>query len=741
MKSDVLADTCWAAALATLPLVGVGLSRAVGGPELATGLLPAYLLVAAAWSFRLAARAGRRVTSRPGRSPSGPGQRAVWTVAAAILLAVLVSGLGLRLAPAPVVAHEAWPRFGKQVVQLVLMLAFTVYAALWTRGPARWRATVNWLAVGLVIELVYAPLQAWHALGGVGWLRPVEALATSNPGILSGSSWLYLGGFTAIPRLRGTMCEPLYLGSFLVAVVPLLMAAGRGRLAAGGVLLLAATWSRGAWLALLAGAVVWMVLRRRAGLVVLARRWWLGLATTVAVVAALALVAGGPELLWLPLRRLGQTLDPADWSNLTRIYSLQAAWRAFELSPIVGVGWGQFAYHFYALVDVSGLQSQFTWPVVNSLPLLVLSETGLVGFGVLTAALVWAWRATWRQLVRIRDGRRPRLAAVAAAMAAVSLHLCLFSQYNLPHLWVLPGLWLAAISEPEALRCCRGGPVVRRPLVVLDALLLRPQPTGVGRSILDWTAALAANDHGLDVVVLATHPELLGHLASAPGWRLLECPGARGGTLRKAIWTQCRLPGLLKRLGADLLHTFQFVAPLSAPCPMVVTVHDLGYRHFPDTIEQPRRAYYEFFVPRSLARAAAVVCNSQTTAEDVRATFPAVSVPVIATPFGRPSWVAGRPVPLPERADDAPFLFVGTLEPRKNLQALLQAYAVFRGERERSGRPAPGLHLVGGRGWRDSGIREVMEPLERAGHVTVLDYCGPDELWRGIRVGAGLAVP
>ncbi len=280
-----------------------------------------------------------------------------------------------------------------------------------------------------------------------------------------------------------------------------------------------------------------------------------------------------------------------------------------------------------------------------------------------------------------------------------------------------------------------------RPLVVLDALLLRPRPTGVGRAILEWTEALAVADHGLDFAVLCTHPELLEPLAARPHWRLVPCPGAAGGTLRKAIWTQVALPGLLRRLGADLLHGLQFVTPRRCPCPTVVTVHDLGYLRFPRTIEQPRRSYYRWLVPRSLAGAAAIVCNSEATARDVAHWFPATADRVRVTPFGVPGWVRRRPQPAAERAEDAPFLFVGTLEPRKNLEGLLAAYAAFRRERRAARRFAPELVLVGGRGWQDSGLRSALEPLVAAGAVRLRDYCGPDELWRQYQLARALLFP
>jgi alpha-1,3-rhamnosyl/mannosyltransferase len=111
------------------------------------------------------------------------------------------------------------------------------------------------------------------------------------------------------------------------------------------------------------------------------------------------------------------------------------------------------------------------------------------------------------------------------------------------------------------------------------------------------------------------------------------------------------------------------------------------------------------------------------------------------TPFGTPSWAARRAVIPTERPAEAPFLFVGTLEPRKNLERLLLAYRTFLREREAHGDPAPGLTLVGGRGWQDSRLNEILRPLAEAGRVQVLDYCGPEELWRQYLLARALLFP
>jgi len=272
--------------------------------------------------------------------------------------------------------------------------------------------------------------------------------------------------------------------------------------------------------------------------------------------------------------------------------------------------------------------------------------------------------------------------------------------------------------------------------VVLDALLVRSRPTGVGRSILELTRELARSDHGLRFTLLATAPDLFTDLAAADHCEVLACPEAAGGNLRKSWFTQVKLPGLCRRLGADLLHAFQFVAPLRCPCPTVVTVHDLAWLSHPETVERTRQAYYRFFVPRTLQAATAIVTNSEATAADVARWYPATAPRLAVTPFGTPSWARERAAACGEQSGevrDRPFfLFVGTLEPRKNLEGLLTAYEVFLQQAEAKGRGAhviPDLVLVGGKGWRDSNLQQKIQALLPGGRLTVVDYCDIDKLW------------
>jgi O-antigen ligase len=378
--------------------------------------------------------------------------------------AVLVSAAGIFVAPADAGTTAALTRYLRQVIQLVVMLAFTLWPVAHLRGLPAWRRMSRWLVAGALLQASYGLLQQ------VGYQRPSSLLAeleqifTSNPSILSGSAELYVGNrFLEIPRLRGTACEPLYLGNYLLLALPViaLTAWPRAvRAAAAGVLslLLLLTWSRGAWLGALGGlamAMWWVAPTVTAAVRRRRRRLWFILGGGAAVLLLTAAAVGWESVL-LPARRLAQTFSTNDWSNLTRLYSMQAAWRAFTLSPVVGIGWGQFGWHFPALVDPAGLQAMFTWPVVANFPLLVLCETGLLG----GAAVVVCLGGLLREVVRCRRTlaaptgatRHPWLpvGASAVAGAAIAVQTMTFAQYNLPHAWVALGLLMAALLEARA---------------------------------------------------------------------------------------------------------------------------------------------------------------------------------------------------------------------------------------------------------------------------------------------------
>lgn len=164
------------------------------------------------------------------------------------------------------------------------------------------------------------------------------------------------------------------------------------------------------------------------------------------------------------------------------------------------------------------------------------------------------------------------------------------------------------------------------------------------------------------------------------------------------LWTHVRFAAALWRDRPDLTWVTAHTLPFLFPGPAIVTIHDLGYLHFPQAHPTRQRLYLDLTTRYSARRAVRVFADSAATQADliahyhvpqskVRILYPGVDAP----PIGDVAAVRRR-YGLPDRY----FLFLGTLQPRKNIARLAQAYARFRAEHAETD---IALVLAGGRGW------------------------------------------
>jgi glycosyltransferase involved in cell wall biosynthesis len=240
--------------------------------------------------------------------------------------------------------------------------------------------------------------------------------------------------------------------------------------------------------------------------------------------------------------------------------------------------------------------------------------------------------------------------------------------------------------------------------------------TGIGTYTTELVRALAP---------LVGHPpiRLAVHAFRHPGWHrkvLRRMEGVRG---RYEIAVNRLVPhGLLleseHRLGlppvealfgaSDVHHGTNFLAPPGRRSKTVVTVHDLAFVRFASEIPVPHR--YRRYIGSSLRRADRIIAVSEATRRDVLDLFEVAEERVVVVPEGAPVAFPALPraefdevrrgLGLPERF----LLFVGTLEPRKNLPRLVRAFG--RAARRIDG--PIGLLLAGRRGWALDELREAL---------------------------------
>lgn len=252
---------------------------------------------------------------------------------------------------------------------------------------------------------------------------------------------------------------------------------------------------------------------------------------------------------------------------------------------------------------------------------------------------------------------------------------------------------------------------------------------GISRYIQRIVEGLAAFDDSLDVYTSREFeppaewdsPKIRVHRDS---------PSDR---VKRTLW-DLRAGGVAAREGYDVWFSTGNVAPTSGRVPRLAMIHDLIPLRHPEYFSTANALFLNFQFRRTCRMAERLVTNSETTKRDIVELIGVPAERIDVAPLGvgndvapvDPSSVdleALRALGVPEE----PFLFsLCTLEPRKNLDRLIQAIAIVR-------RSYPELKLVvgGARGWKES---RVFDRLQREGledAVTFLGYV-PDEALAGI---------
>ena len=207
-------------------------------------------------------------------------------------------------------------------------------------------------------------------------------------------------------------------------------------------------------------------------------------------------------------------------------------------------------------------------------------------------------------------------------------------------------------------------------------------------------------------------------------WRVL--PGRR-------LWTHRALGGEVTRDRPDVLfvpaHVLPLVMPPSRLPPSVVTVHDLGYHLFPDSHTRSQRLYLHAGTRWSVAAARAVIAVSQSTAADLRRFYGVPAERITVVYEAAPDAVlvsAGAMAAVQERyALHRPYaLFVGTIQPRKNIARLVQAYAWLY----QNSAIGWDFVLAGAPGWLSDSLLEEARSLGLADQLRFLGYVPDDDL-------------
>ncbi len=277
----------------------------------------------------------------------------------------------------------------------------------------------------------------------------------------------------------------------------------------------------------------------------------------------------------------------------------------------------------------------------------------------------------------------------------------------------------------------------------LDVTAVPAQPVGAGHYTLELARALAARTD-VDLVLVARRSDGTRWRSTAPGAEVVTAaPDPR--PLRLA-WEQLRLPSLLRQHAVSVHHGPHYTMPEHSSVPSVVTIHDLSFFDEPRWHERSKVILFRRAISVASRRAKVVVCPSLVTAERL-AHWCQVEADVVVAPHGvdtrrfRPEEpeqgadaVALAQVD-PRLAAGRPFLvFVGTLEPRKDIPTLVAAFARIAG-----GQPEALLVLAGQPGWGADAVTRAVEASGFAPRIIRTGYV-PDAVVPALLRSAAAAV-
>ncbi|WP_040338432.1 glycosyltransferase family 4 protein [Candidatus Blastococcus massiliensis] len=259
--------------------------------------------------------------------------------------------------------------------------------------------------------------------------------------------------------------------------------------------------------------------------------------------------------------------------------------------------------------------------------------------------------------------------------------------------------------------------------VALDATPLLGQRSGVGNYVQGLVQGLAQLEDGPEV--LLTLFSIRGAVPGPLPARTRPAPRRAPARLLRRAWRRWPWPPAELLTGrVDVFHGTNFVVPPLARADGLVTVHDLAYLRYRETVTGDA-AEYASLVPLALRRGAAVLTVSRAVADEIAAEYDVPADRITVAHNGvDPGWADAAPASdedlrrlgLPDRY----VLFTGNLEPRKNLGTLLRAHRAAR----REDSAVPPLVLAGPAGWGDRWQGSPPDPAD----VVIAGYLADADL-------------
>ncbi|HEX4728156.1 MAG TPA: glycosyltransferase family 1 protein [Jatrophihabitans sp.] len=280
--------------------------------------------------------------------------------------------------------------------------------------------------------------------------------------------------------------------------------------------------------------------------------------------------------------------------------------------------------------------------------------------------------------------------------------------------------------------------------MLFDATAVPPDRRGVGRYVDSLIPAFAGTEASIQVLC---RPEDVEHYRQLSGRPAVAAPALTGRRPARLVWEQLGLPRSARKQRPDLLHSPHYTHPLllglTHRLPLAVTLHDATFFTDPGLHTRSKGPFFRTATRLALRAADACLVPSQATADELVSQAGARPEQLQVAHLGVDTAVFRPPTAEAKAAvratlglePDQPYLaFLGTIEPRKNVPALIRGWAQVFADRPNP----PALVLAGGMGW-DTGVAAAIAELPAALRLIRPGYLPLDQL-SGLLGGAELVV-
>lgn len=262
----------------------------------------------------------------------------------------------------------------------------------------------------------------------------------------------------------------------------------------------------------------------------------------------------------------------------------------------------------------------------------------------------------------------------------------------------------------------------------IGAQLLQEFPSGVEQYIAELIEHLLDNGPEHTFYIYGRKAEAFERYHKYPNF-VFRPVTVTNSKIERVIWEQFLLPRALRRDRIELYHSPAYILPFrKLPIPAVLTLHDLFALTQPQLCRWHNRCYYRAALPPALDNADRIITLTNATRDEVLRYSPSLANKTVTIYPGIPEIERC----ISEQAEVPPagpfILYVGNIEPKKNLPLLLKAYALYRTQ--------GGTHrliIVGRKNWSYRKIAAMVKQSPYADEIKFTGYLSVPAKWRYYR--------